>query len=102
MKNYGVCFENEGKDSFRYIACTEVEDFENIPENMVMADVEGSKYAVFMHKGKMDGLGQTYWKIMEFLKEKGMKQKPWWVEFYDKRWKGDIPESEFEIWVAIE
>jgi predicted transcriptional regulator YdeE len=31
-----------------------------------------------------------------------MKQKPWWVEFYDDRWKGDKPESEFEIWIAIE
>jgi AraC family transcriptional regulator len=102
MKNYGVCFETEKNDGFRYVACSEVSDFENIPEEMVMADVEASKYAVFTHKGRIESLGKTYSDILAFVKEKDMKQKPWWVEFYDDRWKGDKPESEFEIWIAIE
>ena len=103
MKNYGVCFEkSKEKCEFQYIACCEVSEFENIPENMVMAEVEKSKYAVFTHKGKLEKLGETYGGIMEIFKEKGLKQKPFWFEFYDHRWKGDKPDSLMEIWCAIE
>jgi len=103
MKNYGVCFETDKKAcKFRYIACAEVSEFENIPESMIMAEVDSSKYAVFTHKGKLEGLNETYGEITQFMLKSGLKQKNFWFEFYDQKYRGDKPESEFEIWVAIE
>ncbi|MFH1290863.1 MAG: GyrI-like domain-containing protein [Nanoarchaeota archaeon] len=103
MKNYGVCFEKKKEDcDFQYIACCEVGDFENVPEKMVMAEVDASKYAVFTHKGKIEELSKTYGNIMAFMPSSGMKQKNFWFEFYDQKWNGGKTESEFEIWVAIE
>lgn len=103
MKNYGVAVELDkiGR-GFRYVACCEVSEFENVPIDMVMQIVSASKYAVFTHKGKLDKLRNTYEKIMSFMRKKGMKRKNYWFEFYDQRYRGDKPESEFEIWVAIE
>ncbi|MFH1802921.1 MAG: GyrI-like domain-containing protein [archaeon] len=103
MKNYGIAIETDktlGK--FKYVACCEVNEFEDVPGGMIMEIVSESKYVVFKHLGKLEGLGKTYEDVMNFVKNEKMKKKGYWFEFYDHRYLGDKPESEFEIWIAIE
>lgn len=104
MKNYGVCINlNPGECTFRYIACAEVSDYKNIPEGMEKVDVPAENHFIFIHKGKLSKLGETYGDIMQEIPKTRKKQKGgFWIEFYDYRWKGDKDESEFEIWIPIE
>jgi len=39
---------------------------------------------------------------MQEIQKTGRKQKDFWIEFYDSRWKGDKEESEMELWIAVE
>ncbi|MBL7051417.1 GyrI-like domain-containing protein [Candidatus Woesearchaeota archaeon] len=104
MKNYGVCINpNERECTFRYVACAEVSDFEEVPEGMEKVEIPAENCFVFIHKGKLDKLGETYGVIMKIILETKKKQKgEFWIEFYDYRWKGDKDESEFEIWIPVE
>ena len=103
MKNYGVSINPDEKEcTFRYIACAEVSEFEDIPEGMEKVEIPAESYLVFLHKGKLEKLGETYGKMMEEMPKTGKKQKDFWFEFYDHRWKGDKDESEFEIWIPID
>jgi predicted transcriptional regulator YdeE len=98
--HYGMCFAK--KDcNFRYIACSEVSEFEKIPKGMKKEIIPAQKYAVFTHKGKIDKLGETYSKIMEEVKESGLKQDKIWFELYDNRYIPDSDKSEFDIWVSV-
>ena len=66
MKNYGVCINPDpGECTFRYIACAEVSGFENIPEGMEKVEVPAENCFVFIHKGNLSKLGETYGRIME-------------------------------------
>jgi len=104
MKNYGVCINpNQAECSFRYVACAEVSDFKDIPEGMEKVEIPSETHFVFIHKGKLNKLGETYGGIMETIPKTNKKQKEnFWVEFYDNKWKGDKDESEFEIWIPVE
>ena len=103
MKNYGVAFEQSKDDcTFHYTACAEVSDFGLIEEGMEKVQIPKSKCLVFIHKGKLDKLGETYWAITKELENKNIKAKPFWFELYDKRWVGDLEKSEMEIWIPIE
>jgi AraC family transcriptional regulator len=102
-QKYGLCFESgRGADKIRYIACTEVAEFENVPGGMVMAEVEESKYAVFTHKGKRSDLAAAYGKIRDTIKAKKMKSKGFWVECYDENWDESKGEGTIEIWISVE
>jgi AraC family transcriptional regulator len=104
MKNYGVCINpNEKQCTFRYIAASEVSEFGSIPKGMEKIEIPAESYFIFVHRGKLEKLGETYWAIMQEIPKTKKKQKEeFWVEFYDKRWKGDREESEFEIWIPVE
>jgi AraC family transcriptional regulator len=103
MKNYGISLTHSNKDcTFRYIACAEVSEIGNIPEGMEKVESPKSDYLIFEHNGKLDTIGDTYGKIMEFLPTIDIEQDDqFWVEFYDYRWKGDKEESVMEIWVPL-
>lgn len=104
MKNYGVSINLNKKDcTFRYVASAEISDFEDIPEGMEKVEVSAQTYFVFIHRGRLDKIGQTYHRIMEEMPKNQKEQKEgFWIEFYDHRWKGDKDESEFEIWIPVE
>lgn len=103
MKNYGVAVNpNQEECTFRYVAAAEVSEFEDIPEGMEKVDVPEETYLVFIHRGKMDKLGETYMKIMQEIPKTRMKQKEeFWIEYYDHRWRGDKDESIMEIWIPV-
>jgi len=104
MKNYAVSKNlNPRERTFRYTAGAEVSDFGEMPEGAEKVEVPESDYLIFIHKGKLDKLRQTYRGITEDIPRIGKRQKSeFWIEFYDERWLGDKDESEFEIWIPIE
>ena len=99
---YGLCLAGE-ECSFKYTACVEVSDFEDVPEDMVKETVPSAKFAVFTHKGKLSELGKTYEEIYEKgMPESGLKQKKIWLELYDERYGKDSDDSEIDIYVEVE
>lgn len=48
------------ESKFTYIACIEVSSFNYIPDGMITKIIPHSKYAVFTHKGCLNGLKDTY------------------------------------------
>lgn len=95
----GVSFTKSTKDcSFTYICGIEVKEVKDIPEGMISVIVPESDYAVYTHKGPLKCLGETYAQATEELKG---KEKSFWFELYDKRFKKDSEDSELEIWCAI-
>lgn len=92
-----------GECSFKYIACVEVTDFEDIPEGMVQWTIPASKYAVYTHKGKVINLSKTYAYLYEkVMPQSGLKQKDVWIEHYDERFKEDSDDSEMDILISVE
>ncbi len=101
-KFYGVSCVT-GECDFKYIVGVEVEDFKGIPANMVEAIVPAANYAVFEHKGTLKTLPKTYAKLYEKdMPATGLKQREFWLEVYDKRFKENSKDSVMEIWVAVE
>jgi predicted transcriptional regulator YdeE len=98
--HYGLCI-TKGDCFFKYIACSAVDDKEDIPVDMVKHKVPKAMYAIAIHKGKLDKLGETYGKMEQDLKDKGLKENGTWLEVYDKRYKENSDDSEFEIWAAL-
>jgi len=96
---YSVCKETSGCD-FRYTAGMESD--EAAPEGMIIEKVPKEKWAVYEHKGKIDKLNETYAFIMEDMKKQGLKEKKFWLEVYDERYKHEQDDSMFEIWCAYE
>lgn len=109
---YGVCYpcdctekcEEMGEDSeFKYLACAEVENFDNIPEKMKTYTIPGGKYAIFTHKGSLDTLGDTYDSIFgKWMGENNLEyENRGSFELYDDRFKYGEDESIMEIFVPV-
>ena len=102
---WGPCFTIDEKAClFRGLAAVEVSecDEDEIPEGMKYEIVPANKYAVFEFKGVLKDLNNFYAEITEYLKEKGLKEKGFWTEFYDGRFIPNSEDSVMEIWCAIE
>ncbi len=100
---YGLCKDTpeEGFD-FKYWAALEVTKVEDVPEGMVEVNVPKAKYAVFIHKGKMCDVGQTWGKIYcEWFKESKYKPGPIGFEYCEEDKIKDIENVEVELWCQI-
>ena len=103
-RDLGLC-EVVGKsdDSFSYIACKEVENFDFVPEGMSCKTIPTTKYAVFTHTGKVDKLGETYQYIYgTWLMNSGyhVEEGSCDFELYDDRFDNSET-SEMDIYVPI-
>jgi predicted transcriptional regulator YdeE len=99
---YGLSLVN-GECSFKHIACVEVKKTDNIPRGMVSEIVPKSKYAVFEYKGLISQIGKMYADLYEnIIPNSGLKQKKFWFERYDPRFKKESKDSVMEIWIAVE
>lgn len=107
---YGVAdnMDSEINNFDETVAC-EVSSFKEIPEGMITKIIPKQKYLVFTHKGILftetgeSKLEKTYEYIygkllptLEFEVDKEFN-----FELYDERYKGNSPESEFDIYVPI-
>ena len=99
---YGVSITESKSDcTFKSLASVKVNSTEDIPEGMVLQKVPKAKYAVYTHKGTLADLNTTYGAIMQDLEKKNLQENDIWLEVYDDRWKGDVEDSEMDIYVSI-
>lgn len=101
---YGVCFilNDSTGGEFEYIAGFKVDDTSHVPEGMVVVDIPASRYAVFAHRGSIEGLRDTYHRICdEWWPNSGYTPCGYDMEVYTDEWKGFSPDSVFYIYEPI-
>ncbi|CAN5664737.1 hypothetical protein BH10BAC5_BH10BAC5_28740 [soil metagenome] len=104
---YGVCSpmsQNTKEKGFDYIACREVNNFNDVPEGMVTVDIPEGKYAMFTYKGNIMKISTIYNYIFgEWVKKTDMKPDNDRNDFelYDERFKGEEDDSELDIYIPI-
>lgn len=97
----------DGNNSFKYLACVEVENIDHVPDRMVQRTIPSAQYAVFTHKGtvgenKLDDLYKTLNYIYgTWLPDSNYELDKLVSDFelYDERFCSDKPE--FDIYVPI-
>jgi AraC family transcriptional regulator len=90
-------------DECFYMACTEVSEFENVPEGMLTKVIPGGRYAVFTHKGKLEKLEHTMNYIFgSWLSRSGesLRDAPD-LEIYDQRFVYGSDTSELDIYIPV-
>lgn len=99
---YGLCTQGE-RGEFRYIAGAEANP-EALPEGMQHLRVPAQKYAVFVHRGTVEQLPDSFQRIYsELLSLRGLepREAPAF-ERYDERFRGpDDVDSEIELYIPI-
>lgn len=89
---------------FSEVAGVEVDSFEGLPEHFAAKIVKGGRYAVFTHKGSLDGLRKTFeyiWGTWVFNTKEVLDDREDF-EGYDGRFYGsDHPDSEMDIYIPI-
>lgn len=103
-RTFGLCeVIEDSNDSFTYVCCKDVENFDFVPEGMVAKVVPSSRYAVFTHKGSVESLGETYdyiygsWLPKSGYEINGIKYD---FELYDERFDNSSS-SEMDIYIPI-
>ena len=105
--SFGICYPVEGDNNdaaFKYIAAVEVSDFHDMPEEMVGKTIPTQKYAVFIHRGSVDKIPETYQAIYAVWQPKSGYEliKAPDFEYYDERFNPGNPEaSELDIYIPI-
>ncbi|MBN1468050.1 MAG: AraC family transcriptional regulator [Fusobacteriaceae bacterium] len=100
----GLCeIVNNSDDSFTYICCKEVDNFNFIPNDMISKLVPSSKYVIFTHIGTLETLDSTY----EFIHGTWLPNSEYEInylapdfELYDERYN-DTETSQFDIYIPI-
>jgi AraC family transcriptional regulator len=100
----GVCSMIPGeKEKFEYIAGVMVEKVGDLSNEYVSKEIPAQKYAVFTHKGSLETLKDTY----NFIYATWLPNSGYELadssdfEWYDDRFKGFAPDSEFDIYIPI-
>lgn len=108
--HFGICMpldKNEQKshpEECFYLACTEFNNSNPIPDGMITKSIPAGEYAVFTHRGDLNKLEHTMNYIYgAWLPKSGKKlREAPDLEFYDERFNLNIPESEFDIYIPIQ
>ncbi|MFH1439662.1 MAG: GyrI-like domain-containing protein [Candidatus Woesearchaeota archaeon] len=104
---FGICNALEGIEgdecSFEYMACVEVDNINNLPNEMKSQVVPKAKYFVVTHKGKLENLGKTYCELEKEMKALNFEEDKTkiWLEIYDERFKENSDDSEFDIYSPL-
>jgi predicted transcriptional regulator YdeE len=72
-------------DNDGYWVCTEVEDFVNIPNDMVTITIPKQRYAVIKHEGPNFKIMNTYERLHKWIYENGYERNfhAWHLEIYE-------------------
>jgi AraC family transcriptional regulator len=98
--------ERTQEGQFFYVAGVAAPDDAAIPDGMTNVAVPARRYAVFTHRGPLDGLKETYshiygsWLPRSDYERAGGDAPD--LELYDERFKMGSPESAFDICVPVE
>lgn len=106
--DFGVCLPIEDKhkshpDECLYLACAEVQNFNSVPDGMIIRVIPTGEYAVFTHVGQLDKLDHTMNYIYgSWLPKSGKKlREAPDLELYDSRFNPNSDKSEFDIYIPI-
>lgn len=100
----GMSMDFDGINTFSYLICVEVSNFDTIPEKMVAKTIPAHKYAVFTAKGLMAESIQQTWKDIygKWLLTSGYQRSSGPdFEHYDKRSEGNDENTEVDIYIPI-
>lgn len=102
---YGVCLMLPGESAgiFEYVAGFKVDQYDQVPEGMVVVDVPENRYAVFAHRGSLETLKDTYSAICDdWFTRAGYKPTGGYdMEVYTEEFKDFAPDSVFYIYEPI-
>ena len=105
-ETYGVCFcadPDQPDAGFFYLAAVPTEPGAEPPVDMVSKVVPAARYAVFTHKGKLDGLQETLryiwgeWLPRSEYDPAGTPD----FELYDERFELDSEESALDLYIPV-
>lgn len=104
--SYGVCSVPAGlpEGHFEYVAGVEVKEGAPVPEGMVLRSLPAMRYAVFAHRGSLEGLGRTYSNIqLVELPKADLKvlQPGLDMEVYTDEFKDNAPDSVMYIYIPV-
>ena len=95
------------QDEMFYVVCTEVTadvtQGQLLPAGMITSTAPAGRYAVFTHRGKLDGLGKTSQEIYTVWlpANRSMKRPGPDIEWYDQRFDPESDASEFDILLPV-
>ena len=95
--------ENKSKGEIDYVAAVEVENFNDVPDDMISADIPEGEYAIFTHVGPISNIMNSVKYIYgEWLPNSeytltGMPD----LEVYDERFKLEAEDSECDICLSV-
>ena len=104
-ETFGVCrmLEDAMDGEFEYVAGVKVNKVDDLPEGMVARFVPEQKYAVFTHRGALEGLRAR----LDYIYQNWLPQSGHELtggpdlEVYDENFKNFAEDSEFYIYVLI-
>lgn len=104
MVSMGMCMDFDGINTFTYLICVEVSNFDYVPEGMAAKTIPASKYAVFTAKAdskeNMSDSIQDAWKDIygKWFPVSGYERTDGPdFELYDERCMWDKPETDIYI-----
>lgn len=102
---FGICWCEDSlpQGHFKYLAAFEVDREADVPEGMTLLKVPEQTYAVFTHRGGLDGLQATFRYIYEeWLPASGYRRSAGPdIEVYDEDFKDFAPDSVLYLWIPV-
>jgi AraC family transcriptional regulator len=95
--------ERSHPHELQYIAAVQADKQATVPEGMVARTVPAGKFAVFLHRGPIQKIGETCFEIYRVW----LPQSAWQhsgiadVEVYDERFNCEGEESVMEYWISV-
>lgn len=105
---YGIIYsrpesERSHPHELQYIAAVQASAQSAVPAGMVLRTIPAGKFAVFLHGGPIQKIGETCYEIYRVW----LPQSAWKhaeiadVELYDERFACEGKESEMEYWISV-
>lgn len=106
--SYGIIYSRAEEQrshphELQYIAGAQVRPGASVPDGMVSRTIPAGTFAVFLHRGPIQKIGETCYEIYRVW----LPQSHWQhsdiadVEVYDERFDCEGENSEFEYWISV-
>ncbi|NIF16007.1 GyrI-like domain-containing protein [Pantoea sp. Cy-639] len=102
--SYGVCYNPDEQGAFDYLAGVEVTGTTTLPEGFTTLVLAPQHYAVFEHRGSLEGIKATFDAIFtQWLPASDWRQAEAAVlERYPAGYDPAAPQALMEIWIPLE
>ena len=100
----GMCADCDGSNTFSYIICVQVENFDTLPEGMTAKTIPAAKYAVFTAKGTIPQAIQDTIKYIYskwFTSSGYVRAETEDFEYYDERSVENNESTEVDIYIPV-